>query len=288
MECEAWLAGAFGVELALAFDVPALRAAALDRVADPTTLELADNAGWPEAGGRPLASMPDGRGEAIVEVREHPGAGVLFSARGGGRFLVSPDARRVACARPAGREGDWQRLLVGQVLPLLAALRGLHVIHASAVSLGDTAIALAGASGAGKSRLAAELARAGHPMLAEDVLALRLAEGGPIAEPGVSLEDLPRAPSALPLRALCLLGPAEPGMPAIEAVPEPSPRDLMATTFVPYLGSGTGHLELAAALAGSVTVARVRVDRGVPPRTLAMQIKHFAESANPPASFHSA
>jgi hypothetical protein len=249
---------AFGVDLAFAFDVPALRNAGADETADPTTLELADFAA-PAGEGRPLAWMPDGRGGALVEVREHPDVGILLDAGGSGRFLIRPDARHVLCAP---RDGDWQRLLVAQVLPLVAALRGLHVIHASAVALGDGAIAFAGPSGAGKSTLATELARAGHPMLAEDVLALRLERGGPIAEPGLSLPGLPRASRALPLRALYLLGEVEGGA--------PSARELMSTTFVPWLSAGAGQLELAAALARSVTVTR---------------IERHAESAKRPAAF---
>jgi hypothetical protein len=249
---------AFGVDLAFAFEVPALKDAAAGAADDPTTLELADFAA-PAGEGRPLAWLPDGRGAAVVEVREHPGAGMLLDAGRHGRFLIRADARHVLCTP---REGDWQRVLVAQVLPLVAALRGLHVIHASAVALDDGAVGFAGRSGAGKSTLAAELARAGHPMLAEDVLALRLEHGTPIAEPGISLPGLPRAPHALPLRALYLLGEAEPGA--------PSSRDLMAIGFVPWLSAGAGQLEVAAALARSVKVAR---------------IERLAESANRRASF---
>jgi hypothetical protein len=249
---------AFGVDLQLSFNAPALIGAAVDHATDPTTVEVGDFK--PPAGeGRPLAWLPDGRGGALVEVREHPDAGILVDAGHFGRFLIRPDARLVRCA-PG--EGDWQRVLVAQVLPLVAGLRGLHVIHASAVALGDGAVAFAGASGAGKSTLAAELARAGHPMIAEDVLALRLEQGTPIAEPGISLPGLPRAPRALPLRTLYLLGEA--------GEDPPSPRDLMATSFVPWLSADAGQLELAAAVAGSVTVARVERD---------------AESANRPAAF---
>jgi len=274
MECDPWPARAFGVEVVLTFEIPALRTAAVDRVADPTSLDLAEIAGWPAGEGEPLASLSDGRGGALVEVRQRPDVGILVDARSRGRFLVRPGARQVLCA--PGDE-DWRRVLVAQVLPVVAALRGLHVIHASAVSIGDGAVALAGASGVGKSTLAAELARAGHPMLADDVLALRLEHGVPVAEPGVSLPELPRAPHAMPLRALYLLDHAEGGT--------PSPRDLMATTFVPYLPSGAGHLDLAAALAGTVAVARVRVDRTRPPRELAARIEHDAESANRGAAF---
>jgi hypothetical protein len=285
MECEPWVVRAFGVELAFAFELSVLRAAAVDRAADPTTLELTDFVDPPSQEGRPLAWMPDGEGGTVVDVREHPGVGIAFDAGSRGRFLITPDARHVTCARPSGPERDWQHFLVGQVLPLVAALRGLHVIHASAVSLGDAAVAFAGRSGAGKSTLATHLARAGHPMLAEDVLALRVEEGEPIAEPGVSLAGLPRAPDSLPLRALYLLDDARPGMPAIEPLPAPSPPELMATTFVPYLSGGASHLEFAATLARSVAVARVRVDRTRPPHELAARIERHAESANRGASF---
>jgi hypothetical protein len=285
---ERWPARAFGVDLSIGFDVPALRRARVERVEDPTRLELADLEYSPSGEARPLARMPDGLGGNLVTVREHPGVGILFDAGARGRFLIGRGACRVACAVPPGPPGGWQRILVGQVLPLVAALRGLHVIHASAVSVDGGAIALAGVSGAGKSTLAAELAARGHVVVAEDVLALRLTGEGVVAEPGVSLVrldggqvDLPRVPEPLALRALYLLEAAEEGRPAVEPLPAPSPRDLMATAFVPYLWRGPRHLELAAALAGSVAVARARVDRAALPGDLADAIARHAASTAP-------
>jgi hypothetical protein len=318
---EPWPARAFGVELLVEFEAPALRQGRVHAVADPTTLALADaadlEAGWEDEEVTPLGWLPDERGEALIEIREHPGRGVMFAAGEHGRYLIAPDARHVACAPPAVPEWHWQRMLIGQVLPLLAALRGLHVIHASAVALGDRAIAIAGLPGAGKSTLALEFALAGHPLLAEDVVALRLDAGRVLAEPGVALVNLrpseeaerlvkaaklpvlgrshkihvnlPRAASPLPLSALYLLEPSHaPGASeaSIESLPGPSVRDLIGTAFVPYLAGREhllGHLEFAAAIALTATVARVRLDRAGSPRALAARIAEHAMGAAGPA-----
>jgi hypothetical protein len=312
--CPLWLARAFGIELALGFEAPALRQGEVEAADDPTTLELVYAASleshWRDVEAEPLGWMPDGHGGVLLEIRRHSRLGVMFAAGQHGRYLIGSDSRHVACAPPAVAEWYWQRMLIGQVLPLLAALRGLHLIHASAVSLGDHAIAIAGAPGAGKSTLALEFALRGRSLLAEDVLALRLDGGRAVAEPGVSLVnlrpsedaerlvdraalpvlgrshkihvDLPRAPHALPLSALYLLEPADPGAPpgpSVEPLPAPSPRDLIGTAFVPYLARAEHllrHLEVAAAVARTASVARVRVERGVAPAELADRIEAHA------------
>jgi len=51
-------------------------------------------------------------------------------------------------------------------------LRGVTCVHASAVSIGGYAIALAGEAGAGKSTTAAALARHGHSVITDDIVAL--------------------------------------------------------------------------------------------------------------------
>jgi hypothetical protein len=78
---------------------------------------------------------------------------------------------------------DASTYLLGPVLGYVLRLRGLHVLHASAVSLapsgGDAskrrlpgALAMVGPPGAGKSTMAAAFARRGHGVLTEDVCAL--------------------------------------------------------------------------------------------------------------------
>src|SRR6185436_17962029 len=60
--------------------------------------------------------------------------------------------------------------LVRSVTGAVLQQRGLLPLHASALLLGAGAIALLGPSRAGKSTLAAALARRGHPVLADDVV----------------------------------------------------------------------------------------------------------------------
>jgi len=62
--------------------------------------------------------------------------------------------------------------LVGPVLGLLLRLRGVVCLHASAVTLGDRAVAFLGSEGAGKSTTAAALAQRGHAVIADDVVGL--------------------------------------------------------------------------------------------------------------------
>jgi hypothetical protein len=67
--------------------------------------------------------------------------------------------------------------LVGPVLGLLLRLRGVVCLHASAVAIGDRAVAFVGSEGAGKSTTAAALAQRGHAVISDDVAALVEQEG---------------------------------------------------------------------------------------------------------------
>ena len=67
--------------------------------------------------------------------------------------------------------------LVGPVLSSALRLRGDYSLHASAVRFARGAVAFAGPHGAGKSTLAAALGRAGHPVIADDVLRLTNHDG---------------------------------------------------------------------------------------------------------------
>jgi hypothetical protein len=89
-----------------------------------------------------------------------------------GCYLVAPDGRRIAAAPPAGPAWRWERLVLAQVLPLAAALRGMHVLHASAVALGGHAVAFMGRAGAGKTTLAGRLVAHGAQLVTDDVLAV--------------------------------------------------------------------------------------------------------------------
>ncbi|MEN9577273.1 MAG: hypothetical protein RJA70_282 [Pseudomonadota bacterium] len=76
-------------------------------------------------------------------------------------------------------------LFANAVLAALLGLRGVPVLHASAVALGGQAIAIAGQSGAGKSSLAAALCTQGAALITDDTLRIELTRGGRVALAGV-------------------------------------------------------------------------------------------------------
>jgi hypothetical protein len=67
--------------------------------------------------------------------------------------------------------------LQGQLLGLVQRLRGVTCLHASAVLIGDRAVAVTGFAGAGKSSTAAAFLQLGFPVLADDVVPIFEAEG---------------------------------------------------------------------------------------------------------------
>ena len=67
---------------------------------------------------------------------------------------------------------DTATYLLGPVLGFVMLLRGVVCLHASAVAIGNEAIALVGPAGIGKSTTAAAFAERGYSVLAEDVVTL--------------------------------------------------------------------------------------------------------------------
>jgi hypothetical protein len=67
---------------------------------------------------------------------------------------------------------DTATYLLGPVMGFVMLLRGIVCLHASAVAIGDEAIALLGPAGSGKSTTAAAFAERGYRILAEDVVTL--------------------------------------------------------------------------------------------------------------------
>ena len=101
---------------------------------------------------------------------------------------------------------DTATYLLGPVLGLLLRLRGVTCLHASAVAFGDKAVAFVGSEGAGKSTTAAALARCGHAILSDDVVALAERNGAFFVHPAYpylclwpeSVESLYGSAEALP------------------------------------------------------------------------------------------
>lgn len=62
--------------------------------------------------------------------------------------------------------------LLGPVMGFVMLLRGVVCLHASAIAIGNQAIALLGPAGSGKSTIAAAFSQQGYSILAEDVVTL--------------------------------------------------------------------------------------------------------------------
>ncbi|MDJ1176800.1 hypothetical protein [Roseofilum capinflatum] len=101
---------------------------------------------------------------------------------------------------------DTATYLLGPVMGLVLRLRGVTCLHASAIAVGDRAIAIVGRSGAGKSTTAAAFAELGYPILSDDIVALVEPDNQILVQPAYprlrlwpsSVEILYNNPDALP------------------------------------------------------------------------------------------
>ena len=175
----------------------------------------------PSDGGPPdvratFGSMPEWLVPSAIEPRpvERDESPYVLSRAGEAYVLDYSDGTRIVVTRSAiwmtWREplnfDDACTYLVGAGFALLLRLRGAACVHASAVSIGDRAVALVGPSGSGKSTIAAALVHRGATLIAEDVLPLATGEGGIVAIPayaGIRLWPeavtlLMQSPDALP------------------------------------------------------------------------------------------
>ncbi len=120
-----------------------------------------------------------------------------FSYGDRARFVLCEQGERLVCA-PAAPGLDWQRTLLGKVVPAVSVMRGYEALHAATVQGPGGAVAIAAPSGTGKSTLALELLRRGWPLLSDDVLALSPIPGGALAHPGLAHMNVPGTAEELP------------------------------------------------------------------------------------------
>lgn len=123
-------------------------------------------------------------GDGLDLTIEHGVAGdLLFSYGDRAHFRLDASRQSLACA-PCRDGLDWQRVLLGKVIPSVSVMRGYEALHASAVESPSGVVAVLAPSGAGKTTLALELMRRGWPLFADDVLTLADGPGGVRAYPG--------------------------------------------------------------------------------------------------------
>jgi hypothetical protein len=107
-----------------------------------------------------------------------------------GRFLVR-DAREVIVDPAAGAETPWiVHVLLSGVMAVVLQSRGVLTLHASAVRVGDVAVVFAGASGTGKSTLAAYLANCGYLVQSDGFVAIAGTSGTPMVLAGPATQKL--------------------------------------------------------------------------------------------------
>jgi hypothetical protein len=310
-----WRSRSFGLDLNLGFNAPGLPRATAPGTPIETTVELVYaeslRAAWPGAGARRSGLMGPAE-RPVMTVDEHPEAGYLIHLWPHGRYLVSLDATFIACAPPSVGWWYWQRLLIGQVLPAAAALRGYEVFHASAVRIGDRALAFAGTPGAGKSSLALRFLQRGATLLAEDVVVVGDAGGRLAVEPGSAMVNVtehersrfderewttlgevvgrshgkahvlvPRENRPTPLAVMYVLERDDGALPMFEEISDVGAAEILANSFVSYIYRADRmirQLELASLLARTVPIFKLRVQPGWTAARLAEAVEAHAEA----------
>jgi len=102
------------------------------------------------------------------------GSGYILQFSDIASFTLSANFQDIQCLpRPGIPSETIEHLLLDQVLPLIVSSRGNLVLHASGVVTPTGAIAFLGATGLGKSTLAASFSEEGLPFLTDDCLVVK-------------------------------------------------------------------------------------------------------------------
>lgn len=113
-------------------------------------------------------------------------------------FEIDRDLRHVTTRVVDGADMDRVSVLAaGTMLSFLLTMRGEAVLHASAVQLGDAALAFVGRSGMGKSTMATLMCADGAALVTDDVLRLDLSGSQPWCYLGATELRLRKAASEL-------------------------------------------------------------------------------------------
>lgn len=204
-------------------------------------------------------------------------AGYEVDVEGVGRFGVARDGGWISLADAAQPEDSagLAETVLGPMMIVALALRGVWCLHASAVELDGEAVAFVGESGAGKSTLARALPELSPAFrcAADDVLPVTLEAGPPRVLPhfpqlkyGPDRQPGPGVPASLPLAAIYLL---EPVAAAAEAAVEGLAGYAAALALVRHTVAARlftadllrRHVELCAGLASRVPVRRLLYPR---------------------------
>jgi hypothetical protein len=110
---------------------------------------------------------------------------ISFLYSDGAQFVFERDGSEIVAEWPGHLTlEDVAPYLVGPVLGIVLRLKGIVSLHASAIVVGDRAIAFVGPAGAGKSTTAAAFAKRGYRVISDDVVALMEQEDRFVIPPG--------------------------------------------------------------------------------------------------------
>lgn len=299
---------AYGLDLRSSFPLPGMTEAMAPELPS-LALERRSSAellgAWGGAGDRPAWSgrLSDG---SPATVERGFGGEYLFTYGDHARFRLHTSLQRLECA--SSREGlEWQRALIGKVLPSAGVMRGYEGLHAAAVESEAGVVAFAGASGAGKSTLAREFLSRGWRLFADDVVTLSRETAGVRAHPATPHITLTEASPgagdgneltttlgtlagerwasaeqasrrARPLRMLCLLRRGE-GL-RLGARVLPANPLLLAPHMLGFSGDGERQrrrFHLYADLMGSITLLELTGAPQDSPRALADVVERVLE-----------
>jgi len=274
---------AYGLSIRADLSLPGLEAADEDgRTADVLICLGRVDAPAPSAG--------DGEWWSRTDPQE-----VRLASPEAGRFLIRRGREIVVDPDPGAAERTVAGVVTGLAMGILLHQRGLLVLHASAVAVRGSALAILGDPGSGKSTLAAALHGRGHEVLCDDVSGIDVSGAEPTVRPaypqmklcpdaiaflGCAPEPLPRgsgdlqkrtcpvdsrlARAALPLRRVYLL--AEGSRRAIQPLhPREAFLELVRHSCVGRLlkasNTSSRHFRQCAAVAKRVGLRRLQRPR---------------------------
>lgn len=164
-----------GLVVEAACPLPMVSAVPSDGVVDVTLqLRPPGPVGHDPPAGRLLLQEPDDDDGSGYAATEHA-RGYTLRFNGCADFHIDPGLQHVeVVGDPDSDPGYIPILFSGTVISFLLTLRGHHVLHASAIQLGERAVAFVGESGQGKTTVAAMLCSQGARLVTDDVLRVDL------------------------------------------------------------------------------------------------------------------
>jgi hypothetical protein len=142
--------------------------------------------------------------------------GTLLEVEGGGEFFITQDRHTIGKVDSHDQltRLDYE-ILVGSVITLALALRGVWSLHSSAAIYKGNLIVILGESGHGKSTLAAFLKEGDWQLVSDDILPVNGNQAGITAWPHypqlkIHHDSQPwlHVPEQFPVKKICLLSPA--------------------------------------------------------------------------------